>query len=139
MKSAPADRLRILRWLLAANVAASILHYVDNVLFFAQYPEPRWIDTHFIDAFWFAMTPQAWLGYRLMRRGRTHTGAGVLYLYAAAGLLVLGHYRYAPWCGIAARIHVFILLEAIAALALAAWLAWMQFGSRRAGSGLAHG
>ena len=137
--SAPADRLRVLRRLLFANVAASILHYADNVLFFAQYPEPWWIDTHFIDAFWFAMTPLAWLGYRLVQRGRMHGGAAVLYLYAAAGLLVLGHYRYAPWCGIAARIHVLILLEAFAALVLAAWLAWMQLGGRRAHARLAHG
>lgn len=98
------------------------------MLFFAQYPEPAWIDTHMIDAFWFAMTPLTWLGYRLMRRQRTHAGAAVLYLYAAAGALVLGHYRYAPWCGIAARIHVFILLEAALAIVLAGWVAWIQFG-----------
>jgi hypothetical protein len=133
------DRLRVLRWLLLANVAASVLHYVDNVLFFAQYPEPYWIDTHMVDAFWFAMTPLAWLGYRLMQRKRTHAGAAVLYLYAAAGALVLGHYRYAPWCGIAVRIHAFILIEAAAALVLAAWVAWMQFGNRWTRSGLAPG
>jgi hypothetical protein len=130
------SQLRVLCWLLLANVAASILHYVDNVLFFAQYPEPVWIDTHMIDAFWFAMTPLAWLGYRWVRRGRAHAGAITLYLYAAAGALVLGHYRYAPWCGIATRIHVFILLEAAVAFALAAWVAWMQLAGRRAG--LAH-
>lgn len=136
--SAQLDRLRILRWLLIANVAASILHYVDNVLFFAQYPEPWWIDTHRVDAFWFAMTPLAWLGYRLMRRERTRAGAITLYLYAAAGALVLGHYKYAPWCGIATRIHVFILLEAAAAFVLAGWVAWMQFG-KPADRGLAPG
>ncbi|QNK00706.1 hypothetical protein [Dyella telluris] len=112
-----------LKWLLLANVAASILHYTDNVLFFGEYPEPTWINPSIVDAFWFVMTPLAWLGYRQVRRGATLTGSLVLLGYGVANLLSLGHYRYAPMHAISHRINAFILLEAALAIMLIAYLA----------------
>jgi hypothetical protein len=114
--------LRGLKWLLFATVAGSILHYADNLLFFEQYPEPPWISRSMIDAFWFVMTPLAWIGYQLIQRGSGHTGTLVLLAFVACNLLVLGHYGYAPMCGIAPRIHAFILLEAVLASVLAMYL-----------------
>lgn len=129
--TAPAHWQRGLEWLLLATVAGSVLHYADNLLFFEQYPEPPWIDRSMIDAFWFLMTPLAWIGHHLVRRGSHRAGTLVLLGYVACNLLTLGHYRYAPMCGIAPRIHAFILLEAAPACALAAWLLvpWLK-GSR---------
>lgn len=113
---------RGLGWLLIATLAGSILHYVDNLFFFGEYPEPPWINRTMIDAFWFLMTPLAWVGYRLIRRGMHQAGMFILMVYVACNLLTLGHYRYAPLCGIAARIHAFIWLEAILACVLAVYL-----------------
>lgn len=115
-------RIEVMRWLLWATVASSILHYADNVLFFEQYPEPYWINTSFIDAFWWLMTPLAWIGYRLIRRGARRSGAATLLMYAACNLLTLGHYRYAPMHHISLRIHTLIWLEAALAVALIAFL-----------------
>lgn len=123
----PPDRHhRRLFWLLIANVAASILHYGDNVMFFHEYPEPPWIDTRIIDGFWWLMTPLAVLGYFLLRRGRVHAGCALLHLYALASLLVLGHYLYAPFAHIPLRIHAFILLEAVLAVVLIGYVAIIQ-------------
>lgn len=123
------------RWLLGlvvANVAATILHYGDNILRFARYPEPAWMAPHLIDAFWFLMTPFAVIGYVLTGRGRVHAGSMALYAYAAMSLLVLGHYRYAPFRDISFGIHALILLEAGLALALAAFVLVLQVRGGRA-------
>jgi hypothetical protein len=37
---------RALRWLLFANVATTVMHYVDNLVFFRDYPEPPWMKPH---------------------------------------------------------------------------------------------
>lgn len=111
-----------LKWLLVAIVVSSILHYADNLLYFEEYPEPPWINRAMVDAFWFFMTPLAWIGYRLVRTGRHHTGTLVLLVYVACNLLTLGHYQYAPMYSIDARIHFFILLEAALACLLFVFL-----------------
>jgi len=116
-----------LKWLLFTTVAGSILHYADNLFFFEQYPEPPWINRSMIDAFWFLMTPLAWIGYRLIRRGSRHAGTLVLLGYVACNLLALGHYRYAPMCSIAPRINTLILLEAVLASVLAIFLIFPYF------------
>lgn len=123
-------RRQVLFWLLVANVIATIFHYADNVCYFHLYPEPPWLNAKWVDAFWFVMTPLAVVGYLLLKRGFIHWGCFVLYAYAAASLLVLGHYRFAPFFSIAARIHFFILLEAALALALIGYVAWIHKGPR---------
>src|SRR5271157_4532349 len=117
---------RILIMLLVANIATSILHYVDNVVFFRHYPEPTWLSPHLVDLAWFVMTPFGVAGYLFFRRGRRPAALACLYLYAVMGLLVLGHYLIAaPW-KVVLRINLFIIAEAIAALLLGTFTAWLQ-------------
>lgn len=111
-----------LAWLVAVNIAASILHYVDNIAFFPDYPEPPWLAPGMVDAFWFLMTPVALGGLWLAHRRRRGLSSMFLLLYAGMSLLVLGHYRFAPFHGIGWRIHTFIWLEAAAAVVLVLWL-----------------
>lgn len=121
--SAPHSRwLTGLKWLLIVNVVASILHYADNIAFFAEYPEPPWINPGIIDAFWFVMTPLAPAGYLALRRGARQFGAFLLHAYAACSLLALGHYRYASICSVSPRINLLILLEAAAAAVLVVYV-----------------
>ena len=125
----PLNRLKWrtgLKYLLIGNVTATILHYIDNIIYFRYYPEPEWLNPHLVDAFWFVMTPLAGIGHWLITRKKLHTGCAVLYAYAAASLLVLGHYKYAEFCTISLRIHAFIWLEAILAIILIAYLGAMQ-------------
>ena len=122
----PTRSKQVLLWLLVGNIVATIFHYADNVCYFPLYPEPLWLNASLVDAFWFVMTPLAVIGYWLVRRGFIHRGCLVLYAYAAASLLVLGHYRYAPFFSISPRIHLFIMVEAALALALVIYVAAIQ-------------
>jgi hypothetical protein len=73
---------KTLAWLVALNIAMTILHYVDNVAFFHEYPEPPWLRPGMVDAFWFLMTPVALAGLWLMRRDCRRIGSIVLLVYA---------------------------------------------------------
>ena len=116
---------RVLLVLLIVNVTASILHYVDNLRFFEAYPEPAWIRPHFIDAFWFVMTPLAVVGFLWFRKGSRWRASASLAAYALMSLLVLGHYRYAsPW-ELSFRVNLFILVEAVAAVVLLGFVLWV--------------
>lgn len=117
---------RRLLLLLAINIGASILHYVDNILFFHAYPEPPWINPQIIDAFWFVMTPLAVLGYVFYSKGLRGYSYLCLYLYAVMSLLVLGHYRYGSMWEMSVKMNLLIFIEAIAAVALVAYTMWLQ-------------
>lgn len=106
---------RNLLCLVIANIIASILHYVDNVMHFEHYPEPDWLNAQLVDLFWFFMTPFAIVGLYLVKRHRFNFALWLLIAYALMGLLVLGHYNYAPFFDISFKIHLFIWLEAILA------------------------
>lgn len=123
-------RQRTLLALLVANVATSILHYVDNIVFFTHYPEPTWLNPHIVDMAWFVMTPFGVAGYLLYPRGRRTAAFLCLYLYAAMGLLVLGHYLIAPPWRVSFKINLFILAEAVAALLLGLFTAMVQIRER---------
>jgi hypothetical protein len=116
----------VLLGLLVANVVTSVLHYVDNIVFFRHYPEPTWLSPHLVDLAWFVMTPFGVAGYLLFRRGRRPAAFACLYLYAAMGLLVLGHYLIAPPWEVSLKINAFIMAEAVAALLLAVATGWVQ-------------
>ncbi|MCG9756229.1 hypothetical protein L1D40_13515 [Shewanella insulae] len=113
-----------LKWLLLATFLSSILHYVDNILFFADYPEPVWINPSMVDLFWFFMTPLAPLGYLQLRRGNLHLSVSLLVLYGLSNMLTLGHYNYAPLMSIDSKIHLFILLEAVLGALVVAYVLW---------------
>jgi len=118
------------KWLLVVlviNVGASILHYVDNIMFFHTYPEPPWINPQIIDAFWFVMTPFAVLGYVLYGKGLRTYSYLCLYLYSLMSLLVLGHYRYGSMWEMSFKINLLIFIEAFAAVALITYTIWLQF------------
>ena len=110
------------------NIAASVLHYLDNLARFHEYPEPQWLSPQLAGAFWFVMTPVALRGYYLYVRERGTVAYLLLYLYGAMSLLVLGHYAYAPLADISFSIHLFILLEVFAAACLVVFTAWLQVG-----------
>lgn len=108
-----------LKWLFILNILTTILHYIDNVIFFEHYPEPTWLNAHLVDMFWFVMTPVAGLA---MWRFKQHKNSQALlgtFIYVAMSILVLGHYRYQPFHHISFKIHLFIWLEVVAAFLLA--------------------
>lgn len=115
-----------LRWLLALNVLATVLHYMDNVLFFPEYPEPPWNSPQIVTAFGFIVLATGVLGYTLIKQRKVRSGSLVLYGYSAMSLLAFGHYLVAPIDSVGFRITLFIFLEAFCAVSLAIYVACIQ-------------
>lgn len=125
-------RLRVLFWGILFNVIVSILHYVDNIVYLDQYPDPEWMTGHLIDAFWFVMTPFCIVGYLLFKKKRNALAAVCLCLYSMMSLFVLAHYLIEPIWSISLKINFLILLEALAAIILIVYVAMYQIGARQA-------
>ena len=115
---------RTLAWLVAAHLAASLLHFADNAARFDRYHDAatHWLSPGIVVAAWSVQAALGVAGLALHRRGH---GAGkpLLSLFAALGFAGLAHYaagmpRPDVWA------HVLIGLEAVSGAALLAGLAW---------------
>jgi len=126
MTPAPSDSARKLLLLLGMNVAASVVHYADNIVRFVSYPEPPWLNPARVDVFWFVMTPFGIAAYWLYRSGRERAALATSYAYAAMNLLVLGHYLVAPPWTLSLRINALIVPEALTAVLLIVFTARLR-------------
>lgn len=98
--------MRTLRVLLLVAVAVSVLHYVDNYVNYADYPDasdalvPAPSRT-LIGLSWFAFTAFGIAGYLAFREGRERFGSLLLAVYSGSGLVGFGHYTVdmggQPW------------------------------------------
>lgn len=108
-------------WILLLNVAASLFHYLHNMIYFDVYPnEPDWLSPGRIDMAWLVITPLGVLGYLLYRRRRPVPGLALLLIYGVAGLGVLGHYLLAPLSAHTFMMNLSIWFESLAAAVLLA-------------------
>lgn len=97
--------LRLLGGLLLVAVAVSVIHYVDNVVGYDDYPRSATLpnpSATVIAVSWFAFTAAGVAGYLAFRRGEGRLAAILLALYAGSGLVGIGHYTVAgatgmPW------------------------------------------
>jgi len=112
-------RNAILTTLVAGNVLASGLHFGDNALRFAEYPEPTWITGPIVvDSLWLLITPLLLAGWVAARRGRRWPAATMLWSYGVLSLFVLGHYLYESPSALPLRVNFLIGGEAVAAILL---------------------
>src|SRR5271170_3866898 len=88
---------RVLLVLLLIYGAATLIHFVHNAEFLADYPNlpTSWSRSEVYLA-WLAMTAVGLSGWALLRHGLTVTGLLLLAVYAVCGLDSLGHYMVAP-------------------------------------------
>ena len=87
--------LRLLQVLLGLAVLASIVHYVDNFLNYADYPEPTSgpaPSRTVVGVSWFLFTAFGAAGLVLFARGRIAAAAACLAVYSISGLIGVGHY-----------------------------------------------
>jgi hypothetical protein len=111
--------MRGLNVLLLAYVAASLVHFVHNAEFLADYPNmPVWLSPGIVYAVWAANTAIGAAGYILFRRGYWLVGLTVLGVYAILGFGGLDHYTLAPVAAHSSAMNATILLEAATALML---------------------
>ncbi len=124
---ARAPGLRLLTGLLVVAVLVSIVHYVDNVANYADYPDltsgPA-PSRGLIGVSWFVFTAFGAAGLVLFTRRRVPSAAACLAVYSISGLVGLGHYTVAgatdmPWWR---QLHVVADIACgIAILAFAVW------------------
>lgn len=123
----PMPGLRLLRALIAVAVLVSIVHYVDNVVNYADYPEPTSgpaPSQAMIGVSWFVLTAFGAAGLLFFARRRIRPAAACLAVYATSGLVGIGHYTVSgatamPWWR---QLHVVADIACgVAVLAFALW------------------
>jgi hypothetical protein len=111
----------LLRYFLA-NLAATFIHFADNIIRLHSYPDLPTTQASDIALFWLVMTPFGLAGYWLYRKGERRLSFYSFYLYCIMNLIALGHYLPSRLRGgfmnYGFEIHLFIWLEAATALVL---------------------
>jgi hypothetical protein len=110
------SKQRTLFALLLIYGAASLMHFVHNAEFIAEYPNlpSSWSRAHVYLA-WITLTAVGIVGWLLVSRGYPRIGLALLATYAALGLDSLGHYVLAPLSHHTLAMNVTIFLEVTAA------------------------
>lgn len=99
--------------------AASLLHFVHNAEFLADYPNmPVWLSRAGVYIAWLGLTAVGVLGWLLVSRGNQLAGLFFVAVYAALGFDSLGHYALAPFSAHTATMNLTILLEVTTAALL---------------------
>ena len=121
---APANLPRAFWFLLAAYLAASLLHFAHNAEFLAEYPNmPAWLTRAQVYGTWLGISALGLAGCVLLRLGFRIAGLAVVALYAAIGFDGLAHYTRAPLSDHTAMMNGTIWLEALTAALLLAMCA----------------
>jgi hypothetical protein len=99
--------------------AASLVHFVHNAEFLAEYPNmPSWLSRVDVYVAWLALTAIGVLGYALVGFGYRRLGLSVVVAYAVLGLDSLGHYVVARMSAHTMVMNLTIALEVTTAAAL---------------------
>ena len=117
--------------LFAVNVVAILFHYVDNILYLKAYPDLPTTTAANIESFWFVMIPFGVAGYQLYLYGKRTLAYYAFYIYCLLNIAVLGHYLRAPFSTISFKVHLFIILETVTTVGLAAYVARMHWLTRQ--------
>ena len=127
----PALAHRALPWLLLIYCGASVLHFVHNAEYVADYPNlPHWISRASIYLSWVIIFTIGLCGYLLFRLKRTTLGLILLAIYAALGLDGLLHYGRAPISAHSFSMNLTIWTEVVAAAAALAAILLVAAGRR---------
>ena len=102
--------------LLLLYAGASLVHFVHNAEFLADYPHlpASWSRAQVYLA-WVGLTGVGVLGWLSLARGWTRIGLVLLAVYAALGIASLGHYALAPLAAHTIAMNATILTEVAAA------------------------
>ncbi|MEA2451498.1 MAG: hypothetical protein QOG04_208 [Actinomycetota bacterium] len=112
------------KWILGASLVATVIHYTDNYINIADYPQPEFIDHKVVVIAWLAFTLFGILGYLLLTRGQTFVAGLAFLVYSYTALSSLGHYKFGSMAVFTPKMHLFIWMDALtgaAVLGLAIW------------------
>ncbi len=94
-ESATHGLVRAVRTLVALALAVSVVHYLDNTVNYADFPEPTSgpaPSRALVGASWFLFAAAAVAAWRALDRRRFTAAAVLLALFSVSGLVGLGHY-----------------------------------------------
>jgi hypothetical protein len=115
---------RSLLALVMVHAAASLVHFVHNATFLADYPNmPVWISPAVVYGVWLAEAAVGAAGVLLFLRGRM-IGLALIALYAVFGFGGLDHYTLAPISAHTLAMNATIWLETATGIMLLALVAW---------------
>ena len=110
--------------LLLVHAAASLVHFVHNATFLADYPNmPEWISPGVVYGVWLAEAAIGAVGAILLLRGRT-IGLLLIAIYAVLGFGGLDHYTLAPMSAHTLAMNATIWLETATGALLLGFVAW---------------
>ena len=122
---------RVVRLVLGAAIASTLVHYTDNFVNIDDYPQPHWINHAVIPSAWVILTAVGLAGYALFRRG-SYTAAGLCFLvYSYTGLSSLAHYSFGPMSEFTTKMHAGIWLDGATGAAVLVVALWLLIGGRR--------
>ena len=118
------ERDRRLTVLLIVYAVASLLHFVHNAEFLAEYPNlpASWNRTGVYLA-WVGLSAVGLAGWLMVSRGYQRVGLVLLCAYALLGIDSLGHYAVAPFSAHTSAMNATIIMEVGMAMGVfvAAW------------------
>ena len=122
---------RTLLALVLVHAAASLVHFVHNATFLADYPNmPVWITPGGIYAVWLAEAAVGAAGVWLFLRGRM-IGLALIAIYAVLGFAGLDHYMLAPISAHTVAMNSTIWLETATGVVLLVFAVWMGWSIQR--------
>jgi hypothetical protein len=112
-----AQRFRTVKFLVAAGLLASLLHFADNTFAIDQYPEPSWITPPGVAVSWFVVSVLAVVALSRKRADKAFFRfAGVYAVVLLGGLL---HYAFSPPMHMPVRSNITVLTESLIGIVLA--------------------
>lgn len=87
--------VRLLSWLFLGAFLVSVIHYLDNFVNYADYPQGRTSlnpPAVLIVWAWFFFTTAGLAGFLLFRRAPSALALALLIVYSGSGLIGVGHY-----------------------------------------------
>jgi len=115
---------RSLLALVLVHAMASLVHFVHNATFLADYPNmPTWITPGGVYAAWLGEAAIGAAGVILFLRGPTAIGLALIAIYAVLGFGGFDHYTLAAISAHTLAMNLTIWLEAATGLALLAYTA----------------
>lgn len=114
-------------WLLiglSMNLVATILHYTDNFIFFADYPAPVWMHSHQVWIAWLILAPFAVVGYIQYAKGNFWVAYLCLCVWAVTSVGGIAHYFFGSLSAFSVKMHIFIWFEELTGWMLLGFIFW---------------
>lgn len=118
--------IKIYKLLIWFTLYACTLHFVDNVYFFRDYPEPAWLNATIVGLLWIPLVLIAHRAVDYLYNDKIDRTFTLVHGFVAGNWLSLGHYLFANPADVAVRINTVIALQVAMASVLFVYATWLQ-------------